>query len=203
MRSVEFIMNAVGGSWRVLDRELGWSDEYNKNSLCFPGGSDDKESSCSEGDLGWEDPLEKTTMIHSGILAWRIPWREDLGRPQSMGSWAGHDWTDFTFCCLCGVGTAEWEQGEQLGNSSRSLNEKWLWVKPEWKLQWSWKLDVLIFWSQNFLAQEIFDVRERKLLRKKKVCIWMCISLHNKAKAYFIILICSKDTVTVSQVVQW
>ena len=53
------------------------------------------------------------------------------------------------------------------------------------------------------MAQEIFDVRERKLLRKKKVCIWMCIPLRNKAKADFIILVCSKDTRTVSQVVQW
>ena len=30
--------------------------------------------------LVWEDPLEKTIMIHSSVLAWRIPWREDLGR---------------------------------------------------------------------------------------------------------------------------
>ena len=27
--------------------------------------------------LGWEDPLEKTTAIHSSILAWRIPWTEE------------------------------------------------------------------------------------------------------------------------------
>ena len=53
MRSVESIMNVVGGPWRVLDRELGWSDRYNKNSLCLPGGSDDKESSCNSGDLGF------------------------------------------------------------------------------------------------------------------------------------------------------
>ena len=31
--------------------------------------------------LGWEDPLEKGTVIHSSILAWRIPWTV-----QSMGS---------------------------------------------------------------------------------------------------------------------
>ena len=34
--------------------------------------------------LGWEDPLEKG--IHSSILAWRIPWTEQPGRPQSMGT---------------------------------------------------------------------------------------------------------------------
>ena len=35
---------------------------------------------------GWEDPLEKETAIHSSILAWRIPWTEEPGRLQSMGS---------------------------------------------------------------------------------------------------------------------
>ena len=29
--------------------------------------------------LGWEDPLEKGTTTHSGILAWRIPWIEERG----------------------------------------------------------------------------------------------------------------------------
>ena len=29
--------------------------------------------------LGWEDPLEKDVAIHSGILAWRIPWTEKPG----------------------------------------------------------------------------------------------------------------------------
>ena len=36
--------------------------------------------------LGWEDPLEEGVAIHSSILAWRIPWTEDPGGPQSMGS---------------------------------------------------------------------------------------------------------------------
>jgi len=36
--------------------------------------------------LGWEDSLEKRTATHSSILAWRIPWTEELGRLQSMGS---------------------------------------------------------------------------------------------------------------------
>ena len=36
--------------------------------------------------LSWEDPLEKKMATHSSILAWRIPWREEPGRLQSMGS---------------------------------------------------------------------------------------------------------------------
>ena len=42
--------------------------------------------------LGWEDPLEKETATHSSIVAWRIPWMEEPGRLQSMGSQrVGHD----------------------------------------------------------------------------------------------------------------
>ena len=36
--------------------------------------------------LGWEDPLEKEMAIHSSILAWKIPWTEQAGGLQSMGS---------------------------------------------------------------------------------------------------------------------
>ena len=40
----------------------------------------------------WEDPLEKGTATHSSILAWRIPWTEEPGGLQSMGSQTvGHD----------------------------------------------------------------------------------------------------------------
>ena len=36
--------------------------------------------------LGQEDPLEKAMAPHSSTLAWRIPWREEPDRLQSMGS---------------------------------------------------------------------------------------------------------------------
>ena len=42
--------------------------------------------------LGWEDPLEKGMATHSSTLAWKIPWTEEPGRLQSMGSQrAGHN----------------------------------------------------------------------------------------------------------------
>ena len=56
--------------------------------------------------LGWEDPLEKEMATHSSILAWRIPWTEDLGGLQSMGSHkVGHGWSDLATaaaadCCV-------------------------------------------------------------------------------------------------------
>ena len=56
----------------------------------FPGNSVGKESACSAGDLGLilgqEDLLEKEMATHSSILAWRIPWTEEPGGLQSMGS---------------------------------------------------------------------------------------------------------------------
>ena len=36
--------------------------------------------------LGWEDPLEKEMAALSSTLAWRIPWTEEPGGLQSMGS---------------------------------------------------------------------------------------------------------------------
>ena len=36
--------------------------------------------------LGWEDPLEKGTATYSSVPAWRIPWTEEPGRLQFMGS---------------------------------------------------------------------------------------------------------------------
>ena len=42
--------------------------------------------------LGEEDPLEVGMATHSSILAWRIPWTEEAGGLQSMGSQrVGHD----------------------------------------------------------------------------------------------------------------
>ena len=51
--------------------------------------------------LGWEDPLEKGVATHSSILAWRIPWTEEPGGLQSMGSQrVEHNWVTFTFMVL-------------------------------------------------------------------------------------------------------
>ena len=40
---------------------------------------------------GWEDPLGEGMATHASILDWRIPWTEERGRQQSMGSKVGHD----------------------------------------------------------------------------------------------------------------
>ena len=45
--------------------------------------------------LGQEDPLEKEMATHSSTLAWRVPWREEPGVLQSVGSQrVGQDWAN-------------------------------------------------------------------------------------------------------------
>ena len=65
----------------------------------FPDGSEGKESVCNAGDTGdagsipgLGDPLEEEMAPHSSILAWEIPWTEELAGLQSIGSQrVGHD----------------------------------------------------------------------------------------------------------------
>ena len=69
--------------------------------LSSPCGSDGRESACNAEtwvwSLGREDPLEEGMTAHSSILAWRMPWTEEPGRLQSMGSQrVRHDWVTFT-----------------------------------------------------------------------------------------------------------
>ena len=54
----------------------------------------------------WQDPLEYELATHLNILAWKIPWREQPGRIQSMGSQrVGHGWvsthTLLKILCMC------------------------------------------------------------------------------------------------------
>jgi len=62
-------------------------------NMGFPGGSVGKESACHvgvAGDMssipGSERSPEEVMATHPSILAWRIPWTEEPGRPQSTGS---------------------------------------------------------------------------------------------------------------------
>ena len=58
--------------------------------MSFAGGSDGKHLPAMRETrvwfLGWEDLLEEEMATHSSILAWRIPWTEEPGGLQSMGS---------------------------------------------------------------------------------------------------------------------
>ena len=81
--------------------------------------------------LGWEDPLEKEMASHSSTLAWRIPWREEPGRLQSMGSQrVGHDWVTSLLLSLSSSST------------SFGLRQMLIWTEAQlWK--WKWSLSVM------------------------------------------------------------
>ena len=95
------------GSQRVRHNwvtELNWT-ELSTLKWGFPGGSGSKEPVCNDWDwvwsLGQEDPLEKEMATHSSVLAWRIPWTEEPGRLQSMGSQnVRHNWATKTSLLL-------------------------------------------------------------------------------------------------------
>ena len=70
------------------NREMGETGETDFTrsapfpAFFVPGGPDSVVPACTVGDpvqsLGREDPLEKETATHSSILAWKIPWMEEL-----------------------------------------------------------------------------------------------------------------------------
>ena len=72
----------------MLESAVLWPERTINQGL--PGGSDGEESACNAGDpvrsLCQEESLESRTATHSSILAWRIPWTEEPGGLQSMGS---------------------------------------------------------------------------------------------------------------------
>ena len=66
------------------------------DKIQFPGGSDGKASVYNVGDPGSIPgsgrSLEKEMAIHSSTIAWKIPWTEEPGKLQSIGSQrVGHD----------------------------------------------------------------------------------------------------------------
>ena len=56
-----------------------------------------KNLPANAGDVGLEDPLEKGMATHSSILAWRIPWTEELG---GLCSPWGHKQSDMIEHCF-------------------------------------------------------------------------------------------------------
>ena len=70
-------MSPVNNIW--LTKDIG-----------FPGGSDIKNLAAMHEtrvqSSGWEDPLEKGMVMHSSILAWRIPWTDVPGVPHLLSA---------------------------------------------------------------------------------------------------------------------
>ena len=70
---------------------LQWLKRTAKSDFGLPWWLSRKESTCQAGEVGLilvlgRSPLEKEMATHSSILAWEIPWTEEPGGLQSMGS---------------------------------------------------------------------------------------------------------------------
>ena len=80
----------MGYERMLCDFEYGCSLVLVLDAEVFPGGSDGKEFTCQCQRCGFDPGLGRSSRkgmtTHSSILAWRIPWTEEPGRLQSMGS---------------------------------------------------------------------------------------------------------------------
>ena len=85
--------------WAPVSSPVSLSHTHTHTHV-FPSVASGKEHTCQCSrckemqirSLGWEDTLGERVATHSNILAWRIPWTEEPGGPQPMGSQrVGHD----------------------------------------------------------------------------------------------------------------
>ena len=75
--------------------------------------------------LGWEFPLKKEMATHSSTLTWKIPWKEETDRLQSIGlQRVGHDWATslhFTSSCFSCTWTENFQMYKlDLGNTQKA-----------------------------------------------------------------------------------
>ena len=141
--------------------------QFSISELGFPGGSDGKESAWNVREtqvqsLGWEDPLEKWMVTYSSILAWRIPWTEECGRPQFMVSQrVRHD-------CTANIS----ELAMKLSECSDSLvlfSETWFQIYGKWVPIW-------MFWQASPLIVRQISTHVEKIKPKEVKCSNFLIS---------------------------
>ena len=124
--------------------------------------------------LSWEDPLEKEMATHSSTLVWKIPWTEEPGRLQSMGSQrVRHNWVT--------------KQQQQL---TRESDEHWWWLschknmfnhKCIWGVYGPLEKDpqipdeeIFAWWTESSLlrvtSQGLHDLVSKSLSQVKRGC---------------------------------
>ena len=121
--------------------------------------------------LGWEDCLEKEMTNHSSILAWKIPWTEEPGRLQSMGSQrVGHEVAQ----TVKHLPTMQETQVQSLGREE--LLEQEMATHPSilaWRIpmgRGAWRATVQGLQSQTQLSTR----RESQLYMKISLTPWSC-----------------------------
>ena len=132
--------------------------------------------------LGREDPLEKEMAIHSSIIAWKIPWTEEPGRLQSMGSQrVEHDWaTSHAYVHTLYVGLPLWLSWWRIHlQCGRPGFDPWVGKIP-WRRE---RLPSPVFWPGEFhglyspLGCKESDPTEKLSLSLYFVHVWCLISI--------------------------
>ena len=87
-------LGSILGSGRSPGEEIGYPIQYSWPSLvAHTVKNPPTMRETWVWSLGWDEPLEEGMATHSSILAWRIPWTEEPGGIQSMGSQrVRHNW---------------------------------------------------------------------------------------------------------------
>ena len=75
--------------------------------------------------LGWEEPLEKEMATRYSILAWKIPWTEEPGRPQSMGLQSRTWLSNFAFSFF-GLQVQADEKRASRHKGAKDLMQRWI-----------------------------------------------------------------------------
>ena len=99
--------------------------------------------------LGREDPLEKEMAIHSSTIAWKIPWTEEPGRLQSMGSQSQTRLSDFTFTTKYSIWLC-------------SINVCWLELKfiMKWKVIYDGAVPVFLIELYSTALQSLYTLAD-------------------------------------------
>ena len=120
------------------------------------------------GSLGQEDPLEEEMATHSSILAWKIPWTEEPGGLQPIGSQrARYDWrssgsswprNQTRVSCVAGIFFTRWDTREAWGGTEARVN--WCLYCLEMR-EWH----KIMWWSARFCdtGHVLSTFREEKL----------------------------------------
>ena len=155
--------------------------------LGFPGGSVIRNLHAMQEtqvrSLGWEDPLAKGMATHTSILDWRIPWTEEPGGLQSMGSQkVRHDWVINTFTSLSKVKMPEKSQVCNKCSVNALPTEKglkWPWVGSQWGFKMRGKPSLLSgapgLYREKTLSWAVHHPRERKPME----WIWAIMTRHH------------------------
>ena len=122
---------------------------------------------------GLEDPLEEGMATHSSILAWRIPWTEELGRLWSIGSQrVGHNWSNLACACTHAHTHTHIHTQARLGKTNH-------WWKKGHTISlilrnWTYKQQSGNNWSEWFLKKCTFSAIEIKKKKFNGLC-WVFI----------------------------